>query len=189
MVTAILPAVTAPRSSTPLQSSNGSYEPTPSVTSELTITPERLSGSSSPVSSTTSPSSPQRQASAPRLAGLVGMFTGLGALVALGLFLPLPTRFSKAGASPSDAIADSYYVVGAIALLVALFCFWGLRNLQGEEGKSWRAVLGPRRVVGNRKIKPYARLLLESTMLSYTDINVGLAYTGGAVARWVFWEI
>ena len=159
------------------------------MTSELTVTPERLSGPSSQESSNTDQPAPGKQASAPRLAGLVGMFTGFGALVALALFLPLPTRFSKAGASPGDAVADSYYVVGAIALLIALFCFWGLRNLRGEESKSLRAAINSERAVGKRQVQSYVKLLLESTTLSYNDINVGLAYTGGAVARQVFWEM
>ncbi|CAJ2506127.1 Uu.00g002570.m01.CDS01 [Anthostomella pinea] len=80
------------------------------------------------------------------LAGYVGLFTGCGALVALVLFLPLPAQFSKKeGVTPAQAITESFYVVGAVALCVAVFVFFGLRGLRGEEGKGWRMLLGLRK--------------------------------------------
>jgi hypothetical protein len=79
------------------------------------------------------------------LAGYVGLFTGCGALVALGLFLPLPARFSTIeGLTLADAVRYSFYVVGVVSLLVAIFVFFGLRGLRGEEGKGWRTLLGLR---------------------------------------------
>ncbi|KAI5924887.1 hypothetical protein F4810DRAFT_709079 [Camillea tinctor] len=80
------------------------------------------------------------------LAGYVGLFTGCGALVALTLFLPLPTQFSrKEGVTPARAITDSFYVVAIVALLVAVFVFLGLRGLRGEEDKGWRMLFGLQR--------------------------------------------
>lgn len=77
------------------------------------------------------------------LAGFVGIFTGCGALVALAIFLPLPAHFSKKeGVTPAQAITDSFYVVGAVALAVAISVFFGLRGLKGEENKGWRMLLG-----------------------------------------------
>lgn len=117
-----------------------------SVESELTITPERytrtLSNDNIPrvgnsETATTSKSS--------QLAGYVGLFTGAGALVALLLFLPLPARFSEiSGVTQADAVRYSFYVVGGVALVVAVVVFFGLRGIKGEEGKGWKMLLGMR---------------------------------------------
>ncbi|KAL8782821.1 MAG: hypothetical protein Q9213_005060 [Squamulea squamosa] len=61
-----------------------------------------------------------------RLAGFVGLFTGLGALLALGVFLPIPNRLQKVGVTPAKALADTYYIVGATAIVVAVACCCGL---------------------------------------------------------------
>src|SRR5437762_2142333 len=125
MVTAILPSVTGGSSHIDVPTCNTIRKPlrhnrdteqrhstTPSLTSELTITPERYSrsisqsqeelennGNSKDINSTVSP---------PKLAGLVGFFTGCGALVALILFLPLPAQFSKiSGITQRQAIVDT----------------------------------------------------------------------------------
>ncbi|KAI4870781.1 hypothetical protein F4820DRAFT_144435 [Hypoxylon rubiginosum] len=136
------------------------------------------------------------------LAGYVGLFTGCGALVALVLFLPLPAQFSKKeGVTPAEAITDSFYVVGTVALFVAVFVFFGLRGLKGEEGKGWRMLLGTRKqqsvstsVVSNNGSAaggahhhegpvPYRRLLASSLRLGATDPHIALGYLGGFVAR------
>jgi hypothetical protein len=146
------------------------------------------------------------------LAGYVGLFTGCGALVALVLFLPLPAQFSKKeGVTPAQAITDSFYVVGAVALVVAMFVFFGLRGLKGEEGKGWRMLFGLKdrntststslpsstaqdgiledATASNRKQAriakplPYYHLLLSSLRLGATDQHIALGYLGGFVAR------
>ncbi|KAI1313664.1 hypothetical protein F5Y03DRAFT_104677 [Xylaria venustula] len=143
-----------------------SHHPRPSIAvsleSDVTITPERFNGSSaidggldaarrgssasqafrSPAHG--DPSAADTKGRKPSaLAGLVGLFTGCGALVALVLFLPLPAHFSKKeGVTPAQAITDSFYVVSAVALAVAIFVAFGLRGLKGEEGKGWRMLLG-----------------------------------------------
>ena len=76
-----------------------------------------------------------------RLAGIVGLFTGCGALLALALFLRLPDWFQMTGTIPEKALMDSYYIVGAVSLVVSLFCYAGLRHLKGEDGKGWRALI------------------------------------------------
>lgn len=92
------------------------------------------------------------------LAGFVGLFTGCGALVALTLFLPLPAKFGeREGVTPAQAVSYSFYVVGGIALAVGLFVLIGLRDLKGEEGKGWKALLG-------KKAEPS-----ELTMMSTED--------------------
>ena len=194
MVTAILPAMTYRVPSLPTRApeqsiSNSSHGLTPSISSELTITPTRYETRSQ---SPSAPSLPvvdsDAEPSTSQLSGLVGMFTGLGALLALGVFLPLPTRFQKGGVSPSDAVADSFYVVGTVALLVAVLCFFGLRNLPSEQYKGWRKLFNSETSKGDEvadapEIPSYLQLLLRSLSLGTRDVNIGLGYVGGFVAR------
>ncbi|KAK6601787.1 major facilitator superfamily transporter [Botrytis cinerea] len=99
-----------------------------------------------------------------------------GALVALIAFLPLPAQFSRMkGVSQGQAVADSFYVVGVVSLMVSCFCFIGLRGLAGEEGKGWRLLLG----------RPIARDTVGRPGDEQTRKNaqIGLGYLGGFVAR------
>lgn len=172
-----------------------------SVQSEATITPERYSGA--PDQDTGSATAARegcvaRPGQKPStLAGYVGLFTGCGALVALVLFLPLPARFSKRErVTLAQAVTYSFYVVGAVSFLVAIFVFFGLRGLKGEEGKGWRLLLGLQKEAtgshGNasspaatqlQKPLPYRRLLLSSLHLGISDPHIALGYLGGFVAR------
>lgn len=154
MVTAILPPLTDESDDS---RSPAAYKPTPnarySVASDLTITPERYRGNPSSNGTTNTPAAVENDPTAgsrsekpAQLAGYVGLFTGCGALVALSVFLPLPARFGEIdGVTPAEAITDTYRVVGVVAFAVAVFVFFGLRNLKGEEGKGWRVLLGLRR--------------------------------------------
>jgi hypothetical protein len=151
MVTAILPSLTdesepaadAPRKPT----HNARVSIAWSVESEATITPERYRTSENhdtigPEERIVRPSGSEKPSV---LAGYVGLFTGCGALVALSLFLPLPTHFGQIeGVTVGEAVTYSFYVVGAVSFLVAIFVFFGLRGLKGEDGKGWRMLLGLR---------------------------------------------
>ncbi|KAI9873022.1 MAG: hypothetical protein M1830_000925 [Pleopsidium flavum] len=191
MVTAILPSMTA-QGASPLTATTNpvlGHAVSPSVTSELTITPARFR-SCSPQAQAAIPQSKgvASRSSPARLAGFVGVFTGCGALLALGVFLPLPTRFQKAGIPPGQAIADSYYVVGAFALVVSLSCYIGLRHLKGEESKGWKAIykgsgIRDDMTQHDTPALPYWRLFLDSVTLGFENGDVGLAYLGGFVAR------
>lgn len=213
MVTAILPSMTGgQRGMTKTNEPRRERSPmlrhsiSASLDSEATITPERYTNhrghGRTRINGNTTDSSTVAKASSspPRLAGLVGVFTGCGALVALAVFLPLPAQFSHLkGVTQGQAVADSFYVVGTISLVVAVFCFLGLRDLQGEEGKGWRLLLGLKQhddgyhTVPNGgdgqtptvqpKFLPYHRLLLDSTILGFQDAQIGLGYLGGFVAR------
>ncbi|KAF2399673.1 hypothetical protein EJ06DRAFT_511867 [Trichodelitschia bisporula] len=192
MVTAILPTMTQPRTPLPTPTSTPTpiphaHRPTPSISSELTITPARFQARTPPppISPTPPPSS-----SAGKLSGIVGMLTGIGALVALGFFLPLPTYFQNAGMSPGQAVADSFYVVGAIALVVAVGCAFGLRHLPGEEAKSYHALFKSHVQKDSSyadepgtRVLSYPRLLFHAASLALHDVDIALAYVGGFVAR------
>ncbi|MCJ1254671.1 hypothetical protein MMC24_002486 [Lignoscripta atroalba] len=191
MVTAILPSMTA--ASPPAQTVTPQINPghthdrtmSPSVSSELTITPARLQ-SQQPRSSL-SPGKPFEGSSPTRLAGLVGLFTGCGALLALGVFLRLPAQFQDLGIEPGQALADTYYLVGGLALLVGSTCFIGLRRLNGEEEKGWHAVVQREKVKdgssGGRRSLAYWKLLVRSISLGLNNPLIGLGYLGGFVAR------
>ncbi|TGO57047.1 hypothetical protein BCON_0070g00190 [Botryotinia convoluta] len=203
MVTAILPSMSA-RETDDSQSSPISRSALPenvrhsiateSIDSEITITPTNYNDRRGTPLGDHSKSMKQAGSSPPRLAGLVGLFTGCGALVALIAFLPLPAQFSRLkGVSQGQAVADSFYVVGVVSLMFSCFCFIGLRGLAGEEGKGWRLLLGrpiAKDTVGHpggredtEKFQPYWTLISDSTILGFKDAQIGLGYLGGFVAR------
>ncbi|KAK4123299.1 hypothetical protein N657DRAFT_597752 [Parathielavia appendiculata] len=200
MVTAVLPSLTdetgpAGRRTTRAPSPpSGRPSVTLSVDSEVTITPERFRNSTSyehPLQDEWSQETGGKGKSS-ALAGFVGVFTGCGALVALSLFLPLPARFSKIEGVPlADAVRYSYYVVGVVSFLVAIFVFFGLRGLRGEEGKGWRMLFGLKGSTaqgeGSNSTKtkplPYHHLLKSALQLGLTDPDIALGYFGGFVAR------
>ncbi|KAI7154226.1 major facilitator superfamily MFS-1 [Hortaea werneckii] len=184
---------------------NGSigHGPSPSVSSEITITPGRYSSQSRTRSrderheATTTPDESASDATSgtSQLAGLVGFFTGAGALVALLLFLPLPAYFQDRGEDRPQSVRISFYIVGAIAFCVALFIFGGLRNLPGENEKFfsnlWRQPYDETTHRDERgqlhiTLTPapsYLKLVAESLKLGFTDSSIGLGYLGGFVAR------
>ena len=208
MVTAILPSMIGSQSNDAHSKvanslpSNVRVSVAASLDSGATITPANYNGRAKPANTTgrTKPETKQ-SSSPPRLAGLVGVFTGCGALVALALFLPLPSQFSYVrGITQGQAVAYSFYVVGAISFLVACFCFFGLRNLHGEDGKGWNLLFGRSPSSQGYQVAPqsedeeawempratflpYWRLLLDSTVLGFKDAQIGLGYLGGFVAR------
>ncbi|KAI9724822.1 MAG: hypothetical protein M1812_000098 [Candelaria pacifica] len=191
MVTAILPSMTSHATSSQ-SSHNGSasprHAPSPSDSSQLTITPARLMSQPPQQAQGSQVQTKRFTASFLASEGLVGMFTGCGALVALVIFLPLPARLQRSGTMADQAIQDTYYIVGAIALIVAICCFFGLRGLEGEESKGWGAVFGRKTAdrdspSAKQRILPYWRLLARSITLGFKDTDIGLGYLGGFVAR------
>ena len=180
-------------------SRNGSvgHGPTPSVSSEITITPVRyksLSRTRPTSEDTPEPAkghAPTSNAGTSQLAGLVGMFTGVGALLALSVFLPLPAYFQSRNATPAHSVQYSFYVVAAIAFIVAIGIFFGLRNLPGEDGKSISALFRSSNfkldteanTTASAPHSSYLNLLLTSLRLGVTDSTISLAYMGGFFAR------
>ncbi|KAK5663877.1 hypothetical protein OQA88_83 [Cercophora sp. LCS_1] len=200
MVTAILPSLTdesGPAADTiPKSPATPRTSVALSMDSEITITPERFRNSSisTEVDSEAagSVSGADNRGKPSVLAGYVGLFTGCGALVALTLFLPLTSRFAPIeGVTMAQAVQYSFYVVGTISFLVAIFVFFGLRGLRGEEGKGLRLLLGLRGSSPDgtasqspkAKVLPYWHLLKDSIRLGFTDSDITLGYLGGFVAR------
>ncbi|KAF2155980.1 MFS general substrate transporter [Myriangium duriaei CBS 260.36] len=128
--------------------------------------------------------------------GFVGMFTGIGALVALAVFLPLPTLLGT-NVTKAQAVKNSFYIVGAVAFFVAIFVGLGLRGLPGEDNKGlqhlFRYSMPPSRKHTQLESGPpsttpdsdltYLDLVRSAVILGFTDSNVALGYIGGFVAR------
>ena len=175
-----------------------------SISSELTITPARyISRPDSPRIAQDRPKRTSRDSlgspykpsvgtgASSQLAGYVGMFTGIGALLAVALFLPLPATMSGNGTSKKAAVKDSFYIVASVALAVGILVFFGLRGLPGDEGKGFRNLYAPAAestqkhdfVTGSTAKSSYRRLATEAVVLAFTDSRIALGYTGGLVAR------
>jgi len=189
MVTATLPTMTLENTQKEPEEEyqrRGHQAHSASVSSDATVTPAQLRTTGTLPPAAKMASSKTTRPATGQIAGLVGMFTGFGALIALALFLPLPARLQKSGITPANAVTDSFYVVGAMAFAVGLFCFFGLRGLAGDEGKGWRNLfsrnLGPS-MSSISSQKGYIDLLSESLRLCFTDASLGLGCLGGFIAR------
>ncbi|KAJ5664705.1 hypothetical protein N7462_011518 [Penicillium macrosclerotiorum] len=182
MVTAVLPTVTgeALRYQAYRQS----------VSSDLTITPERVNNHRNRRKDAGNLSS----SPSARLSGFVGLFAGCGALISLAVFLPLPARFEKLGLSPTEALQRSYYLVAVVALLISFASFIGLRNLPGEEKKGWGSLCNiyssqyhdeddhDNNLDGPAQLS-YWKQLTTALLLGFRNRSIGLGYVGGFVAR------
>lgn len=180
MVTAILPNV-ATSSSRGESTKSHAVRPSghthaPSVASDLTITPANFT------SRPHSKGSPAREDpdSISKIAGFVGMATGCGALIALSVFLPLPARFQKNGVDPGLALQYSYYVVGIIALLLAVLCLFGLRGIQSDNASISSA---NQRVPFSQQIHTAGQSLYHALLVGFRRKNIFIGYIGGFVAR------
>ena len=80
-----------------------------------------------------------------------------------------------------NALKDSYYIVGGIALLSSAVCIYGLQGLHGEAEKGWNTLCQPRREKRAFSIKGV--YLLRAITLAFRVPSLGLAYLGGFVAR------
>ena len=107
--------------------------------------------------------------------------------MALVLFLPLPANFRNRGIDAGVAVKYSYYVVGAVALTVAVLVFFGLRNIPAEEGKGFANLRKAKDTISDEsstvKNLSYGRMLLCAIRLGFTSTTLSLGYAGGFVAR------
>lgn len=165
----------------------GNRDSLASFSSEVTITPARYGSIST--SQETSPSNdapdPPRDADlvstreSSKLAGLVGMSTGLGALLAVVAFLPLPALYGHGhGTSKAVALSQTYYTVAAIAFVVSGLVWFGLAGLPGDRVGS---------PAGSSALRPerqslYTRVSLAVRLVA-ADRDLSLACVGGFVAR------
>ncbi|KAK5213435.1 hypothetical protein LTR41_001014 [Exophiala xenobiotica] len=198
MVTAILPAVAASSSKPQGQlrhsrviqifGTNG-HASSPSEASESTITPERFLARASQSQSSRKPTGPDAQlaSSTSRIAGFVGMFTGCGALIALAVFLPLPANFQYAGIGERAALKYSYYLVAAVAFVLAIWCFFGFRNLHVHDkdglskGSDSQLERPPPSILNN--LRQMLDNFQVAVMAGFERSEIATGYIGGFVAR------
>ena len=188
MVTAVLPTMCLnPKKSLDGLSGNGigqGHAPSVSVSSQLTVTPARYR-SHSPASSAKiaadSEDAETFRSSTSKIAGFAGMLTGCGALIALGVFLPLPAVFEKNGASAEMAWQSTYYVVALIAGLISGLCFIGFRNL--SSGTAINRATNGNITAQDSNVADLLRRLRTAFILGFQNSNIGLGYLGGLVAR------
>lgn len=193
MVTAILPSMVSPRSEnvkTPSKRLHpNSRDTIPSPTMLDDTCGSETANQQENSESLRDLDVPSGKPSPNRLAGLVGLSTGCGALLALSLFLPLPTYFQRKGFTPGLSLQYSFYVVGTVSLVVALFCLVGLRNLGGKGEKGFRSSVKAERISGadshpiNNQISNLVTPLFNSIALGYKHPEFCLSYVGGFVAR------
>jgi hypothetical protein len=190
MVTAVLPTMSFVARSSPIPEparpsdvfEANRHAPSPSISSELTITPARFQSLSEQPAAAPPEAGGSHQllrSSSSQIAGYVGVFAGCGALLALLLFLPLPARFQHSGSPPDRALQYSYYIVAAVALVVAIICYAGLRNLKGEAAKGWTSSHG----ISKSSVKILWQQFWTALTLGLTNSNISLGYIGGFVAR------
>lgn len=197
MVTAILPAVAA--NSQPAENNdrgrateavdNNRHSFSPSIASELTITPARYA-SRSPKRHTklaTKDGDSTIARSTSRIAGHVGMLTGGGALIALMVFLPLPARFQYAGYDQGTALRYSFYIVAAVALILAVWCSFGLGGLQMEsESDRSRSARNNDKSLTFRTLAALQEMysdFLTAVLIGFRHSEIAIGYIGGFVAR------
>ena len=197
MVTAVLPTMlsaiedkdTIARPAPPqhADSSESLRGPAVSISSENTITPTRYrSQAASPTDLEHSKDFPKQSqptvASSSKVAGYVGMCAGIGALLSLLIFLPLPQHFQARGYSPSAALKYSYNIVAAVAVFIALWCFLGFRGLR-ETHSSIETVLRRNENTLRSKIFLSIQNFSAALCLPLSNSSILLGYVGGLVAR------
>lgn len=127
------------------------------------------------------PCRPARNPQHSRLAGFVGLFTGTGALLAVGLFLPLPSHLQQIGVSPEHALADTYYVAGATTIVVAIACYVGLDLSHGDAAVTSETPMRATSIAARASESPAQ--ILKALSLGLTRPSLGLGFLASFVAR------
>ena len=113
-----------------------------------------------------------------KLAGLAGLCTGIGALIAVIVFLPLPRVFISHGFRMKEAVQAAFYVVGGVAFLISGLMFLGLKKDPSKGvGRLFKKTSGDGQR-GERYFK-----LMGKGFSAARDPRIALAYVGGLVAR------
>lgn len=115
------------------------------------------------------------------LAGFVGLFTGVGALLALGGFLPIPNQLQRAGVTPEKALADTYYIVATTAIIVALACYCGFGGAATTSSVRSHGPTSVRSVA--QRVSNTFSYIPTVLKLGVTQPSLGLGFLASFVAR------
>ena len=172
MVTAILPLMAVPSQRTMRA---GGPRDTRRSSQDMAFTPA-VGGETSPASSQYA----NDRTSTSRMAGFVGLATGVGALLSLFGLLRLPPLLQHQGSSPARALTDTYYVVACTSIVLSILCAIGLRNID-QRKKRVLSTQPQQRLVAGRS--SHQNTLLQAVKFGFTESSIGLAYIGSVVAR------
>ncbi|PRT53526.1 hypothetical protein B9G98_01146 [Wickerhamiella sorbophila] len=122
-----------------------------------------------------------------KMAGLVGLCSGLGAIFAVAVFLPLPTKFNY-DEHPVSALKSAFLIVGLFALAAAVVFFFTLYQNKAKGISVW--LLGKQVSIFDEaafdvspQVIPYFELIKSGFAVAKDDTKLKYAYMGSAVAR------
>ncbi|ORZ37234.1 major facilitator superfamily domain-containing protein [Catenaria anguillulae PL171] len=134
-----------------------------------------------------------------RISGLVGLMSGLGALVGVFVLLPLPTSFEKKGVSLGRGVQYAFLITGGIALAFSIIFFFAASKHFGDNNKdlvhpatlsSTAAPASPttsapaQRASLTSRLSPSALLAqAKQGMFAAKDLRIMAAYAAGFAAR------
>jgi MFS family permease len=108
-----------------------------------------------------------------KVSGLVGIFSGIGALLGLFIFLPLPAKFTNM----VQGLHITYIIVGSVALLFSGVLFFAIKkkkiSTQNSTDASQETVVPEKAVVD----------IVKEGFKSSTDPTILLSYFGSFLAR------
>ncbi|OBA20436.1 hypothetical protein METBIDRAFT_44271 [Metschnikowia bicuspidata var. bicuspidata NRRL YB-4993] len=114
-----------------------------------------------------------------KLSALLGLCAGLGAILAVAVFLPLPARLSLRHTDWSTAkcLEASYTILGAAAVVCGALVFVG-----GYDSVKQRRIVDGSRAADEPNAS-YVQLMREAVIVSLNSRQLQLAYMGGFIAR------
>nr|UJH94515.1 MFS.7 [Starmerella bombicola] len=124
-----------------------------------------------------------------KLSGAAGFASGIGAVLAVSVLLPLPTTLSKGSSTAADGIKAAYSWVGLGGIVVAIILLAtlyqnparGLRSLLlGSQNVS---IFDEAAVDAGGSVMTYLELLTEGFLNARSDSRLQVAYLGSLVAR------
>lgn len=124
-----------------------------------------------------------------KLSGAAGFASGIGAVFAASVLLPLPATLSKESSTAADGIKAAYMWVGLGSIVVALVLLAtlyqnptrGLRSiLLGSQNVS---IFDEAAVDAGGSVMSYLELLTEGFINAQSDNRLQVAYLGSLVAR------
>ncbi|KAI9296377.1 MFS general substrate transporter [Neoconidiobolus thromboides FSU 785] len=110
--------------------------------------------------------------------GIVGMFSGLGAVVSVFVLVPLPASLEKRTGSQTQSVIVTLYIVGAIAIV------WSIINFFTFPKNNNRAIdVNGNTLTMKEEFIHGINKLPRACKLFFTDLRIAMAYISGFVAR------
>lgn len=122
-----------------------------------------------------------------KLSGMVGFASGLGAVFAVAVLLPLPTRLGYEEHA-SEALRRAFSIVGGFGLLTSLILFWTLyqspvKGLSVLFGNAEISIFDEAALDAGGPMISYIELLRAGFGAAKEDFRLQVSYFGSLVAR------